>query len=88
MDCVNNNACLDRGSDPVETWIEENLEGGKIAKKQPMGGSGWSSANVYVTEGGQKYFVKESRGRGLEMFLGEAKGLQAMHGIADVASMN
>ena len=64
----------------MEAWIVENLEGGKIARKQPMGGSGWSSASVYVTEGGQKYFVKESRGRGLEMFLGEAKGLQAMHG--------
>lgn len=45
-----------------------------------MGGSSWSSAATYSTENGQRYFVKESRNRGIEMFLGEAKGLQAMYG--------
>jgi fructosamine-3-kinase len=61
-------------------WIEDNLEGGKVVKKQSMGGSGWSSAAILTTENDQKYFAKESKGRGVEMFLGEAKGLQAMHG--------
>ena len=80
MNGIISRAALSRDSDPVSAWIEDNLEGGKIVKKRPMGGSGWSSANIYVSESGQSYFVKESRGRGIEMFLGEAKGLQAMHG--------
>lgn len=45
-----------------------------------MGGSGWSSAYVYTTAGGQRYFVKTARGRDEGMFRGEALGLQAMYG--------
>lgn len=43
-----------------------------------MGGSNWSSARVYATTSGQKFFVKSSRARDEGMFKGEALGLQAM----------
>ena len=71
--------CLCR-QDAVTEWLENNTSSGKIVRKQPMGSSSWSSASVYETEGGQKYFVKETRGHGVGMFEGEALGLQAMHG--------
>jgi len=51
-----------------------------------MGGSGWSSPAVLTTEDGQKFFAKESKGRGIEMFRGEAKGLQALSAAAGIAS--
>ena len=72
--------------DAVSNWVEENLGGGKVVKRQSMGGSGWSSAAVLTTEDGQKFFAKESRGRGIAMFRGEAKGLQALSAAAGAAS--
>lgn len=78
---------VSRGQDAVSTWIEDNLEGGKVVKKQSMGGSGWSSAAVLTTENGQKYFAKESKGKGIQMFLGEAKGLKAMHGAPSLVAL-
>ena len=71
-----------RGQDAVSSWIEDNLGGGKVVKRQSMGGSGWSSAAVLTTEDGQKFFAKESKGRGIAMFKGEAKGLQALSAAA------
>lgn len=69
-----------RTSGSVSAWIEDNLEGGKVVRTRPMGGSSWSSACVYETERGEKYFVKEARLGGYDMFKAEAAGLQALHG--------
>jgi hypothetical protein len=44
---INGPGC--RAEDAVNQWIQENLEGGKVAKQQFVGGSGWSSACEYVT---------------------------------------
>ena len=71
---------LCRGRDAVSGWIEDHLNCGPVVKKSPMGSSSWSSASVYHTESGPKFFVKEARSGGLDMFRGEALGLQAMHG--------
>ena len=71
---------LCRGREAISGWIEEHLECGPVVKKSPMGSSSWSSASVYHTESGQKFFVKEARSGGFDMFRGEALGLQAMHG--------
>lgn len=51
-----------------------------MVKQEFMGGSSWSSAYVYHTQGGQKYFVKLALGRDESMFKGEALGLSAMYG--------
>ena len=65
----------------VDDWIEQNLDSGKVVSRNQVSSSSWSSAYVYETESGTKYFVKQS-GRGADegMFKGEALGLQAMYG--------
>jgi len=60
---------------------------GKVVNRQSMGGSGWSSPAVLTTEDGQKFFAKESKGRGIEMFRGEAKGLQALSAAAEASTL-
>ena len=61
----------------AEKWIADNV--GKIDNKNGVGGgSGWSSCMKYKA-GGKELFVKASGSKRLEeMFLGEAKGLQAL----------
>lgn len=67
--------------DGAAHWIETNLDAGTIAQKKFMGGSSWSSAYIYETSSGSKFFVKTALGRSAEeMFQGEALGLNAMHG--------
>ena len=67
--------------DGLASWIEENLNTGAVTAQKFMGGSSWSSCYAYETAGGGKYFVKVALGRAAEdMFVGEALGLQAMHG--------
>lgn len=65
----------------IDDWIEQNLGTGKVLSRNQVSSSSWSSAYVYETESGTKYFVKQS-GRGADegMFKGEALGLQAMYG--------
>ena len=65
----------------IDDWIEQNLDTGKVLSRNQVSSSSWSSAYVYETESGTKYFVKQS-GRGADegMFKGEALGLQAMYG--------
>ena len=70
-----------RGESVVKDWIAENLDSGKVTKEQLAGSSQWSSAYVYDTESGQKFFVKLSLGRDSSMFEGEALGLQALYGM-------
>jgi protein-ribulosamine 3-kinase len=68
-------------ADAAAEWIEANVEGvGKVTGSTFHGSSGWSSAYVYSTESGQKFFVKSSQSRDDSMFKGEALGLQAMYG--------
>ena len=69
-----------RDEDVVKDWITNNLDSGKVTKEQLAGSSQWSSAYVYQTENGKKYFVKLSLGRDSSMFKGEALGLQALYG--------
>lgn len=64
----------------MKDWIADNLDSGKVTKEQLEGSSQWSSAYVYDTESGKKYFVKLSHGRDSAMFKGEALGLQALYG--------
>lgn len=64
----------------MKDWITNNLDSGKVTKEQLAGSSQWSSAYVYQTENGKKYFVKLSLGRDSSMFKGEALGLQALYG--------
>ncbi|GAB4824243.1 hypothetical protein N2152v2_011289 [Parachlorella kessleri] len=73
-----------RAEDAVTQWMEQHLEGGKVAKQAFVGGSGWSSAYTYVMTGGQKYFVKLAMGRDETMFKGEALGLRAMYDTGTV----
>lgn len=65
----------------IDDWIEQNLDSGKVVSRSQVSSSGWSSAYVYQTDNGTKYFVKQS-GSGADkgMFKGEALGLQAMYG--------
>lgn len=68
-------------SDGLTTWIEEHLDCGSVSGQKFMGGSSWSSAYVYETTSGKRFFVKTALGRSAEeMFAGEALGLQALHG--------
>ena len=69
-----------RGEEVVKQWIADNLDGGKVVKESLAGSSSWSSAYVYHTESGKKFFVKLSLGRDSSMFEGEALGLQALYG--------
>ncbi|GFR48095.1 hypothetical protein Agub_g9780 [Astrephomene gubernaculifera] len=66
----------------VTQWVGAHLPGGPVVRECSLGGSGWSSAFVVETQGGQRYFVKTSQGRddGGSMFRGEALGLQALYG--------
>lgn len=70
-----------KAGEVVEKWIADNLDGGRVLKQSQAGASSWSSAYVYHTETGQKYFVKHSLNRDSSMFEGEALGLQALYGI-------
>ena len=69
-----------RGQDVVKDWIADNLNSGKVVKESSAGSSSWSSAHVYHTDSGKKFFVKLSHGRDSSMFEGEALGLQALYG--------
>lgn len=70
----------DGAPDGAAAWIEEHL-GLRVTGTKFQGGSSWSSAYVYDTEGGRRLFVKTALGRDPEaMFRGEAEGLRAMHG--------
>lgn len=65
----------------IDDWIEQNLDSGKVTSRNQVSSSSWSSAYVYETDSGTKYFVKQSRGGADEgMFKGEALGLEAMYG--------
>lgn len=75
-------AALCSGESVVKDWIADNLDSGKVTKEQLAGSSQWSSAYVYDTESGKKFFVKLSLGRDSSMFKGEALGLQALYGTA------
>ncbi|KAL3147712.1 hypothetical protein ABBQ32_002455 [Trebouxia sp. C0010 RCD-2024] len=68
-----------REGEVIENWIAENLDGGRVVKQSQAGASSWSSAYVYRTQTGKKYFVKVSRNRDSGMFEGEALGLQALY---------
>lgn len=69
-----------RSDSPIATWIEQNLDSGKVTGQGFMGSSSWSNAYRYDTESGQRYFVKEAKGQDGTMFKGEALGLQALYG--------
>ena len=65
----------------IDNWIEQNLDSGKVTSRNQVSSSSWSSAYVYETDNGTKYFVKQSQGGADEgMFKGEALGLEAMYG--------
>jgi protein-ribulosamine 3-kinase len=68
----------------IEDWIEENVGYGKVVSRSMVSSSSWSSAYVYTTEGGKKLFVKQSSNGADGMFKGEALGLQAMYGTAQM----
>lgn len=72
--------CERRGEQVVKDWIADNLDSGNVTKESLAGSSSWSSAYVYHTESGKKFFVKLSLGRDISMFKGEALGLQALYG--------
>jgi len=61
------------------SWISGNL-GEDIATRKAVGGSDWSNAYIYETTSGSKYFVKVTLNRSIDMFSGEAQGLEAMRG--------
>eukprot|EP00798_Chlamydomonas_sp_ICE-L_P025588 gene25588-11241_t len=63
----------------IASWIEDNLDSGSVVREESQGSSSWSSASIYETDSGAKYFVKTSRSQDLAMFKGEALGLNAMH---------
>ena len=71
-------------SHSIEDWIEENVGSGKVVSRNMVSSSSWSSAYVYTTEGGKKLFVKQSSNGDDWMFKGEALGLQAMYGEAQM----
>lgn len=62
-------------------WVESHLNVGRVQRTRSNGGSSWAAMHVLETEGGKKLFLKTSRNgaEGLEMFQGEAIGLNAMH---------
>ncbi|CAL5227300.1 g10235 [Coccomyxa viridis] len=65
----------------IDGWIEQNLDSGRVVSRNQVSSSSWSSASVYTTDSGTKYFVKQSKaGADDGMFKGEALGLQAMYG--------
>ena len=64
----------------MKEWIADNLDSGRVVKEKLAGSSSWSSAYVYHTDSGKKFFVKLSQGRDSSMFKGEALGLQALYG--------
>lgn len=70
----------------VDKWIESNV-GAVASRSGAGGGSGWSQCTRYKIEGSDKeLFVKASGSRNLEsMFLGEAKGLQALYECGKLA---
>lgn len=70
--------CRSAPTDAITSWIEETMQQGPVVKQSFMGGSSWSSAYVYETADGAKYFIKMARSSSPEMFQGEALGLQAM----------
>lgn len=67
------------GQEVVKDWIADNLNSGKVVKESSAGSSSWSSAHIYHTDSGKKFFVKLSQGRDSSMFEGEALGLQALY---------
>ena len=70
----------------AEKWITDNI--GPIKSQRGMGGgSGWASLARYSVEGFDKdLVVKASGSKRLEqMFLGEAKGLQALRASGSMA---
>ena len=73
-------SCYCRESSVVKDWIADNLDSGRVVKEKLAGSSSWSSAYVYHTDSGRKFFVKLSQGRDSSMFKGEALGLQALYG--------
>lgn len=62
-------------------WVETHLNVGRVQRTRGHGGSSWAAMHVLEMEGGKKLFLKTSRdgAAGLEMFQGEAMGLNAMH---------
>ena len=73
-------AVVCRAGDPIANEIEEQT-GLEVSGTSQIGSSGWSSQMVYSTTDGEKFFVKTSRKSSEQMFVGEAKGLQAMYGM-------
>ena len=65
----------------VKTWIADHLENGRVVKESFASSSDWSTAYIYHTESGKKFFAKISQGRDTSMFQGEALGLQALYGL-------